>query len=670
MKTHPYIITTIIASILAGIIWCCIPQQYTAIVVLSDEYKETDLSIGLQFWVSEIKQNLSSENSGINNADTYSRILKTDEFTRAIASVQVPGKGIEYGEWIMQDRHFWQDSDTLSVVSEAIEYNYSSAEIIKISFTDRDALVAAQMLDSTTEKLSQAITSYRQASTRAQYATIEQRLQRERDTLQKAQDIYTSYCDAHRTASRQAEQQKKLMLKNQLDRANDTYLETLEQHTRLQALSTREYQPFVVLENNTTPQREKSIFWVILFVCCLIAILLTKAVKLSQERRAEGARWDWGGVFSPWCLTLLVWGGMGILSTLSSGLLDPLTSQFYIAISLWIPLFVGSSFLTYNLLPHKELPTPIEGIEVNKFMFNLIFLLAVVLSPLYMYRVWQTVSVFNSEETLRDIRQLAVHGSGMGLLNYAIVISQSLLLVALWRYPKIPKWQLFLVMGCCLLNSVAIMEKGGIFLVILSGVYVLYERHIIRGRSILLIGAISFVGFYLFNIIRSGEDAAEDASILEFVEMYVLSPPVAFCRVRREISAQFGSNTFESIYVFLQRLGFNVEVHQKTQEFVWVPVCTNVYTIMQPFFRDFGYMGVAFFAALYGCVSGSLYRYARNGNAFAICFYTYMVMVLSLQFYQENMILSLVFVLQLLFFVMLMTQQKIRFKWTTKPHIQ
>ena len=105
-------------------------------------------------------------------------------------------------------------------------------------------------------------------------------------------------------------------------------------------------------------------------------------------------------------------------------------------------------------------------------------------------------------------------------------------------------------------------------------------------------------------------------------------------------------------------------VKNKLQEFVFVPVSTNVYTIFQPFYIDFGYPGIAFFAVLYGCACGYLYRLFRSGNGAGTCLYTYAIYVLLLQFYQENVFLSMVFVLQFMFFIILLTQEKIRFQLT------
>ena len=67
-----------------------------------------------------------------------------------------------------------------------------------------------------------------------------------------------------------------------------------------------------------------------------------------------------------------------------------------------------------------------------------------------------------------------------------------------------------------------------------------------------------------------------------------------------------------------------------------MPIPTNVYTIFQPFYRDFGYWGIAVFAAIYGIIMGMTYRYSKNGNSFFICLYTYFFSLIVLQFYQEK----------------------------------
>ena len=76
-----------------------------------------------------------------------------------------------------------------------------------------------------------------------------------------------------------------------------------------------------------------------------------------------------------------------------------------------------------------------------------------------------------------------------------------------------------------------------------------------------------------------------------------------------------------------------------------------------PFFEDFKYKGVAFFAMFYGLFSGWCYRLMRNGNGVGKCLYVYVVYVLALQFFQENVMISIVNIIQFIFFVTLIQQQ-------------
>ena len=146
-----------------------------------------------------------------------------------------------------------------------------------------------------------------------------------------------------------------------------------------------------------------------------------------------------------------------------------------------------------------------------------------------------------------------------------------------------------------------------------------------------------------------------------------MSPPVAFCQLGQELTPQFGTNTFEKIYIFLARFGFSdIVVKEKLQEFVWVPIPTNVYTCFQPFFIDFGYKGIAFFSGVYGCLCGWLYRLYKNKNGVGCGLYTYAVFALMLQFYQENIFYSLVFLAQFTIFVTLFTQKKVKLSFNIK----
>ena len=379
-----------------------------------------------------------------------------------------------------------------------------------------------------------------------------------------------------------------------------------------------------------------------------------------------------GDTFSPWTITTAVWLAIVVMFQFQGDLLYPLGDQFYTCLALWVPLFCASALITYHVLPksNADAGTIAQSPPISTVVFNTLYVISMVITPLYLYKIIQVVTMFDTADMLSNIRLLAVYGDeSYGFLNYSYVMNQVLIVVGLWRYPKIPLWQLLTIIMAGLMSAFAIMEKGMLFFLFLSVLFVLYEKGVIKVRSIILSLATIVLLFFIINSARSfTEDADPNDAIpfLDFFAIYVLSPSVTFEQVTEDLTPQFGSHTFATIYLFLNRFGGDYELNSKLQEFVWVPLPTNVFTVFQPFFEDFKYRGVAFFAVFYGFFSGWCYRLMRNGSGVGKCLYVYVVYVLVLQFFQENVMMSLVPVMQFIFFVVLIMQQKIQVSLLSK----
>ena len=77
-KKHPYIAASIAAILVAVVAWMLVPKTYGAQVKISDEYKETDLSIGLN-QLNVLTRDLAGDvNKGVNDIEVYWRILKSE----------------------------------------------------------------------------------------------------------------------------------------------------------------------------------------------------------------------------------------------------------------------------------------------------------------------------------------------------------------------------------------------------------------------------------------------------------------------------------------------------------------------------------------------------------------------------------------------------------------
>lgn len=665
LKKHPYIVATLIATILAIVVWMCVPKEYTAITKLSDEYKEIDLAIGLNDMKAHIKNLMNNGNAGMNDMAVYCKILKTEDFARKLSHKKVPNKNMTYGEYLAEE-------DTIENILDHINYNYSSKqETLTISFTDKDPVVAAQMLDSITAQLQLIITRYRQSIADASLQNAERNLSAARLQYEQAQKNYASFVDTHIDINTQQYKQQEKALDKTVSITENLYQKATEEYARQKALKQRSYMSFAVIQDNSTPQKSSKYFIGYLLSFIIISLLVTHGFILYKRGRKEKISFtDWGDIFSPWSVSILIWlGVLGFYYLLNTDLY-PITRQFYYCLIIWLPIFCICSYLTYYLQPQKNSASiQQKNIYSNQYIFNFFFIVSLIITPLYVYKILQIVLTFSSEDLMNNIRTLAVHGEGVGFLSYSNVINQSLFVVAIWSHPKVPMWKVITLALACILNSLAIMEKGTIFFVFICIMFVLFEKKKIKLESIAMAGILLLAFFYFFNLARSGEDSdyQKNETLLDFFAMYALSPPVAFCQLLPEVTQQFGTNTFESIYLFLRRYGADVVVKEKLQEFVFVPIPTNVYTMFQPFFIDFGYKGIAFFAAIYGTMSGYFYRLFRNANSFGKCIYTYIVNVLILQFYQENIFLSLVFVLQFTFFVYILTQERITISFHQQP---
>lgn len=123
--------------------------------------------------------------------------------------------------------------------------------------------------------------------------------------------------------------------------------------------------------------------------------------------------------------------------------------------------------------------------------------------------------------------------------------------------------------------------------------YLGYTRGIVKIKH-LAYGLLFFVT--LSFIVQSVRAVGEDLSMIEMLSLYLTSSIVAFDYFVEPASAlSFGENTLRFIYAVGHSLGISSAPIQTILDFVGVPFPTNTYTLMYPFYKDFGLFGLAFF---------------------------------------------------------------------------
>jgi oligosaccharide repeat unit polymerase len=456
----------------------------------------------------------------------------------------------------------------------------------------------------------------------------------------------------------ESEIQKEKALKNDRSLSFDRLKNVANEFAREKALKQRAYMSFAVIEANVVPIENNEHVASFLFVFIIIALFATAAFRQYSQKKKNGTlTFEMGDFFSPWSLTFVIWGGLFVLYFLQ-GTLDPVGPLFVTNFFLWIGTFIPTSLLTFILTRDDSLPRPVErgkSIDVNMQLFYVLLVVSLLFTILYAKWIYGIVSQFDTEDLLFNIRLYAVYKTDSpGILILTQGLNFSLFLTAIWLYPKISKLTIALIVAINLLLEFSMMEKSGILIMVLSTLFVLYEKRTIKLRSIgiTLLGII--VLFFFFNMSKEAQEQ-DSVDFMDFLGIYVTSPIVAFEKLRITITDGWGGNTFNDVFPYLRYLGIQLESINRLQDFVYVPVPTNVYTIMQPFYNDFGTMGVAVFGLLYGWGAGYVYRKFYDGSNTYKCIYTFLVEVIIIQFYNENLLQQFHIVVETFFFIVLLT---------------
>lgn len=664
------------------------PDVYAARMDLVDEHKESiDFAVGLNT-LSVAFRDLKPVNDGFeNDPEMYASLLQSTDFMEKLQDTYLEKYHLSYKEYIKTHKKepWWsslspEDSD---YVQETIRQSLSCQVkrtyfTIVIKFIDGDRDVAEKMCQSVSEILADEVQKIYNQKRSAITQDIDNARKKAATEYVTALRKYQDYCDKNVDAESvavkstiEALKQDKDEKQSQLNKLNTIYIRSL-------ALQDKETRPFTVLKSVFVSKNKYQPTPLVNFLACftIINVLILMIVCLRKRLKMK-YRIDFGRLASPWSITILVWAFIMILMQFRDPeFLKPLTGQIYYGLAIWIPVFCFFAITFYNIMPStscsQETTANTEPskptYEYSKLAFTILFVFSITCTPILAYKVYSVVSMFDSTDMLNNVRLLAVEGNqSFGFLSYTHVVNEVLLVVALWHYPKIPLWQVLLLVGVNIMSAIAIMEKGTLFFLAVSVFFVLFEKGIVKVRGIIIAAVSVFLIMFLFNIMRASEAQAEqdDTTAIDFfLSMYVLSPCQAFETITVDLTPQTGVHTFDTVYLFMQRFGVpGIEVPPKIQDFVWVPIITNVYTVMQPFYLDFGYKGIAFFAMVYGVMMGMVYRSYRNGSNVARCVYTFFIYTLVLQFYQEYIFLGIVPFIQFVFFTALVCQNKIILRW-------
>lgn len=363
-------------------------------------------------------------------------------------------------------------------------------------------------------------------------------------------------------------------------------------------------------------------------------------------------------IFAPFVITPLVWAFVLFCFVAFPHNLYPIGGKFLGNLLVWVIFFFLSSILAY----YKTSDTSETSAQLlpNSRTIKWYVILTILLMPIVISVTIWTAFINDPVNMFRYLRIMNtgvdenIEAPDLGVLNYLVSMAYVTLFFSLLYIKK--KRILSIIIVLNLFLAFITMAKTTFLCVILSSLYILYVKKIVKIRHI----AYGLLFFVLLSLIlqslraASSQDDVVAVDLLDFFVLYILTSISAFEHFVLPGSAvHWGENTFRFFYAIFYSLGADIPPIKTILEFVSVPVETNTYTVLYPFYKDFGTVGILFFSVIYGFIYGYLYKKTATGNKFALIIYAMFLNYIMLQFIGEFLFTNLSMEIQHLVFAIL-----------------
>lgn len=308
----------------------------------------------------------------------------------------------------------------------------------------------------------------------------------------------------------------------------------------------------------------------------------------------------------------------------------------------------GSYLSTYNY-KRRESFIAAGYVDGKSVLSWLVFAIAVIGFPLFIlkatYIVESSQSIYQS--FFRDLRHQLTQETAedFGVLSYFALFSVFNLGVQMLiginsrnRFRIISSIVLALAYGLFSTGRTTFF----MILIMVNGI-LLITRKTSPGKSIVYGGSIGLL-FFSFISILMGKGGSFEYSfsdnfigILNAFKLYLLGSLPAFAEYMNGITEyDFGLNMFRTFFAVLHAAGADVKVVELVQDYVYVPMSTNVYTVYQPYYKDFWVFGAVVIQFLAGIWHGYLYKRADSGSLVYVLLYSIFLYPLVMQFFQDQ----------------------------------
>jgi oligosaccharide repeat unit polymerase len=354
------------------------------------------------------------------------------------------------------------------------------------------------------------------------------------------------------------------------------------------------------------------------------------------------ARWDW---LYPGTLQSGLWTCV-LFSYLLRSDGPTLSSSSLVAVLEFSLLFSFGSYLGSLGSAEMRSTTAAAPGAIDRAFLGGTLLAATVGLPFFALRAWELSFHSFSDNPLMNIRySIALEGKDYGLLAYLVPASVMATAICIFFSRYINGFLTGASITVAITYGVLWTGRTFLFLVVLLilGTLALQRRISARRASLafLSMGLLFFVvmGLALGKGGSFYDDFLDNAltmtsSLLE----YYLAPLAAFDQfLRSDQNLSWGSNTFRTFFAILAAFRVDhITVVPLVKEFVYVPLPMNVYTVLQPYYSDFGDAGVIVAGLILGAGHGYIYKRARQRDVVWSITFGLALFPLFMQFFQDQ----------------------------------
>lgn len=355
------------------------------------------------------------------------------------------------------------------------------------------------------------------------------------------------------------------------------------------------------------------------------------------------------GVLDPFLLFFSVWSVLFFSYWLALPSLNPLSNAFTFGLTAMI-ISASAIAISCRKGTRKQNFTgaDILSIEIRRPIFLILqcaTICALFPTLLIANNIAGDAGIF-SQSGFVKIRIARVTGENpYGWLNYFFPLSAILCSVATILH-KQNKLHLFaLLVSVIVAVSFSFLSTGRtsfLFLIIVIVAPLLLTRAI-GTLSILNFAILGCAGFLIFSAYAGKGLSFNDGQIVaaslvgEIVQGYTIAPLGAMNYIfNNNEPLEYGQNTFRFVISVLYKLELsNLPPQLLVKDFVYIPIQTNVFTVLEPYVRDFHAAGF-FFPPLFLLIHNFFHRQAFSVGGIYVFLYSASLYPLLMQFFADQ----------------------------------